>query len=116
LFFQGQAGTPDIRITMDEKKISIKRFLKKYLGLRSSDYKRDGKTFVIKKAITASYIASLAPAPSQDNSAEAQKVSEFGNETLPGVTVVPISNGYQHIPKDRATGSFGFIDRALITR
>ncbi|HVV05766.1 MAG TPA: SusC/RagA family TonB-linked outer membrane protein [Puia sp.] len=116
LFFQGQAGTPDIRITMDEKMISVKRFLRKYLGLRSSDYKRDGKTFVIKKAITASFIASLTPAPSQDNSAGAQKVSGFGNETLPGVIVVPISNGYQHIPKDRATGSFGFIDRALITR
>jgi TonB-linked SusC/RagA family outer membrane protein len=29
---------------------------------------------------------------------------------------VPISNGYQRIPKDRATGSFGFIDRTVIAR
>jgi len=116
LFFQGEAGTPDIRITMDEKKISVRKFLKKYLGLRSSDYRNDGKTYVIKKKITAPFIASLTPAPFQDNSTVEQKTSEFGNETLPGVTVVPISNGYQRIPKERATGSFGYIDRALITR
>ncbi|HEY8971025.1 MAG TPA: TonB-dependent receptor plug domain-containing protein, partial [Puia sp.] len=116
LFFQSQTGTPDIRITMDEKKISIKSFLKKYLGLHASDYRRVGKTFVIKKTIPTSFLARLTPSPAQDNSAAEQKLSEFGNETLPGVTVVPISNGYQRIPKERATGSFGFIDRTLITR
>jgi len=116
LFFQSQIGTPDIRITMDENNISVRSFLKKYLRLHASDYRRVGKTFVIKKTIPTSFAATLAPSPAQDNSAAEQKVSGFGNETLPGVTVVPISNGYQRIPKERATGSFGFIDRTLITR
>ena len=117
LFFQSQNGPTDVRITVNEKKISIDDFLKKYLGLLPiTDYIRDSRTFVIKRKITASYVASLTRTTSQDNSAGQHKVSEFGNETLPGVIVVPISNGYQYIPKDRATGSFGFIDRALITR
>jgi TonB-linked SusC/RagA family outer membrane protein len=30
--------------------------------------------------------------------------------------VAPVSNGYQRIPKERATGSFGYIDRPLINR
>jgi len=30
--------------------------------------------------------------------------------------VAPVSNGYQRIPKERATGSFGYIDRTLINR
>jgi len=116
LFFQGQIGLPDIKVTMDEKKISIDEFLKKYLGLLPVDYKKDGKTYAIKKKIPASFVASLTPAPSQNNSSGEHNISEFGNETLPGVTVVPISNGYQRIPKERATGSFGYIDRTLITR
>jgi len=30
--------------------------------------------------------------------------------------IAPVSNGYQRIPKERATGSFGYIDRQLIQR
>lgn len=117
LLFYSQDGPTDVRITVNEKKITIGDFLKKYLGLvPTTDYIRDGRLFVIKRKITVSYVASLTKSFSQENSAAQRKVSEFGNETLPGVVVVPISNGYQYIPKDRATGSFGFIDRALITR
>ena len=117
LLYYSQDGPTDVRITVNEKKITIDDFLKKYLGLLPiTDYIRDGKLFVIKRKITVSYVASLTKSPSQDNTTVQLKMSEFGNETLPGVVVVPISNGYQYIPKDRATGSFGFIDRALITR
>ncbi|MBN9384402.1 MAG: SusC/RagA family TonB-linked outer membrane protein [Chitinophagaceae bacterium] len=30
--------------------------------------------------------------------------------------VLPLSNGYQRLPKERATGSFGYIDRTLLNR
>ena len=35
---------------------------------------------------------------------------------LQNVTVVPITNGYERIPQERSTGSFAFVDRALINR
>src|SRR5438445_6103570 len=53
LFFQSQAELDDIRITVNEKKITIDDFLKKYLGLLPiTDYIRDGRTFVIKRKIS----------------------------------------------------------------
>ncbi|HVU57756.1 MAG TPA: SusC/RagA family TonB-linked outer membrane protein [Puia sp.] len=116
LFFQSELGTPDIRITMNEKNISIEDFLKKYLGLLPGDYTKDNKLFVIKRKISTSFGSGTTPASTPGSSAEDHKVSGFKDEMLPGVIVVPVSTGYQHIPKERATGSFGFIDRALITR
>src|SRR5258707_14162750 len=110
-FFQSEPKLPRESVSMDEKRISIDDFLKKYLEVGAGEYTLDKKSYFIKRKTHAPFNSTLPPPPATTVNAAHSSVPDSQSQTLPDVVVVPVSNGNNHIPKDRATGPFGYIDR-----
>src|SRR5882757_1840409 len=117
LFFLQNVPPPLLKkeISLYVSKMPIDTFLRNYLGVGPGDYTLAGMTYLIKRVNPIPPRINPPPPPGTHVHTQ-DKTTGAKDETLPNVEVVPLYNGYQKMFKERATGSFGYVDRALINR